>query len=53
MEKFLIEKTADENPVYLIGIDGMFLDREFSKNDLVGLQIAITRQLENDSNDQG
>lgn len=43
---FTIDRSPDLNPVFMIGIDEMFLDYEFSLQDLIELREEISKAIE-------
>lgn len=47
---FSIDRSPDLNPVFMIGIEDMFLDYEFSFQDLIELQEVISKAIVDEKN---
>lgn len=43
---FTIDRSPDLDPVFMIGIEDMFLDYEFSFKDLIELREVISKAIE-------
>ena len=47
---FTIDRSPDLEPVFMIGIEDMFLDYEFSFEDLIELQEVISKAIVDEKN---
>lgn len=47
---FSIDRSPDLDPVFMIGIEDMFMDYEFSFQDLIELREVITRVIDAEKN---
>lgn len=45
---FIIDRSTDLEPVFMIGIEDMFMDYEFSFQDLIELRELISEAIENE-----
>lgn len=46
MRNFIIDRNSDLEPVFMIGIEDMFMDYEFSYQDLIELREVISKAIE-------
>lgn len=44
--EFDVEKTPDATPVFLISLDGTFLDNEFCYKDIISLRDRLSQTIE-------